>query len=75
MNCVIQPVPRQRLSKHISAATNMNATIEERYFLCGPCRDVITRPVGDNNSVMTARVQLKKKSLVLSLKGLDAKTK
>jgi hypothetical protein len=33
----------QRLGKHVRAATGTNATIEERYFLCGPCRDVISK--------------------------------
>jgi hypothetical protein len=29
--------------KHVPAATDRNATIEGRYFLCGPCRDVISK--------------------------------
>jgi hypothetical protein len=36
-------VSGQRLDKHISAATDTNSTIEERRFLCGPCRDIISK--------------------------------
>jgi hypothetical protein len=35
-------VSGQRLSKHVPAATDMNATIE-LYFLLGPYRDVISK--------------------------------
>jgi hypothetical protein len=30
-----------RLGKHFPSATNTHATIEERCFLCDPCREVI----------------------------------
>jgi hypothetical protein len=33
----------QQLSKHIPAATDTNAAIEEQCFLCGPCQDVISK--------------------------------
>jgi hypothetical protein len=33
----------QRLGKHIPTTTDVNATIEELCFLCGPCRDVISK--------------------------------
>jgi hypothetical protein len=33
----------QELGKHVPAAKNTHATIEELCFLCGPCREVITR--------------------------------
>jgi hypothetical protein len=38
----------------LSATTLLH--IEERYFLCGPCRDIITRIVGAMSSV-AVRVQ------------------
>jgi hypothetical protein len=41
----------QRLGKHVPAVMDTNATIEERCFLCGPCRDVITRTVWAFSSV------------------------
>jgi hypothetical protein len=44
-NSVTQPVSEQRLGKYVLAATNTHATIEERSFLCGPCREVITGTV------------------------------
>jgi hypothetical protein len=43
-------VSEQQLGKHVPAATDRNATIEERRFLCGPCREVITRTVGAMSS-------------------------
>jgi hypothetical protein len=36
-------VSGQRLSKHVPAATDTNPTTEGRCFLCGPCRDVISK--------------------------------
>jgi hypothetical protein len=39
-------VSGQRLGKHVNAATDTKATKEQEYFLCGPCREVITRAVG-----------------------------
>jgi hypothetical protein len=39
-------VSGQHLGKHVPVAMDTNATIEERCFLCGPCREVITRTVG-----------------------------
>jgi hypothetical protein len=39
-------VSGQQLGKHAPAAMNTHATIEERYFLRVPCREVITRTVG-----------------------------
>jgi hypothetical protein len=45
--------------KHIPAATNTHATIEllleKGCFLCGPCRDVITRTVGAMSSFVRRR--------------------
>jgi hypothetical protein len=51
--------PRDKVNKQrsflgngsVPAATNTHARIEERCFLCGPCREVITRTVGAMNSV------------------------
>jgi hypothetical protein len=39
---VVHPatVSAQRLGKHMPVATDTNSTIEERCFLCGPCRDI-----------------------------------
>jgi hypothetical protein len=39
-------VSRQRLGKHVPAAKDTIATIEELCFLCGPCRDVISKGQG-----------------------------
>jgi hypothetical protein len=33
----------QWLGKNVTAAMNTNTAIEERYFLYGPCRDVIRK--------------------------------
>jgi hypothetical protein len=56
----MQPVSKHRVGKHVSAATDTNATIGECHFLCGPCRDVISRTVwstaGSNTSTVTLRV-------------------
>jgi hypothetical protein len=41
----MQPVSKQRFGKHVRAATDTNATIKERCFLRGPCRDVISKTV------------------------------
>jgi hypothetical protein len=38
-------VSGQRLGKHVPAATDTNATIEELCFVCGPCRNIITDKV------------------------------
>jgi hypothetical protein len=48
----MQPFSKQQLSKYFSAATDTNATTEEWYFLCGPCRDVINRTFGSSKSVV-----------------------
>jgi hypothetical protein len=45
-------VSGQRLCKHVPAAKDTNATMEERCFLCGPCSDVISRAVGTMSSVV-----------------------
>jgi hypothetical protein len=43
-------VSGQRFGKHVPAAKNTPATIEllleMRCFLCGPCRDIMTRTAG-----------------------------
>lgn len=44
-------VSGQHLGKHVTAATDTNATIKERCYLCGPCRKVITRTVKARSSV------------------------
>jgi hypothetical protein len=36
-------VSGQRLGKHFPAETDTNTAIEERCFLCGPRRDVISK--------------------------------
>jgi hypothetical protein len=41
----MQPVSKQLFGKHVCAGTDTNGTIEERCFLCGPCRDVINKTV------------------------------
>jgi hypothetical protein len=45
-------VSGQLLGNHVPAAKDTNATTEERCFLCGPCRDVITRRTGVMSSVV-----------------------
>jgi hypothetical protein len=42
----MQHVSGKKFGKHVPVATNMHATTEERCFLCGPCREVITRRAG-----------------------------
>jgi hypothetical protein len=42
----IKPVSVKRLGEHVPAATDASAKIEELCFLCGPCRDIISK--GDN---------------------------
>jgi hypothetical protein len=42
-----------RFGKHDPAATDTNATIEERCFLCDLCREVITRTDSAMSSVVT----------------------
>jgi hypothetical protein len=44
-------VSGQQLGKYIPAATDMNATIEERCFLGGLYREVITRAAGAMSSI------------------------
>jgi hypothetical protein len=39
----VAAVSAKRLSEHVQAATDTKATIEERCFLCGPSRDVISK--------------------------------
>jgi hypothetical protein len=41
-------IPGQRVGKHVPAMTDTNATIEERCFVCGPCRDIMSRTVWSN---------------------------
>jgi hypothetical protein len=36
-------VSGQQLRKHVPEEANLHATIEERCFLCGPCREIMTR--------------------------------
>jgi hypothetical protein len=47
----MQPIFWQQLSEHVSAATDMHATIEEQCFVYGPCREVMTRTVRAIRSV------------------------
>jgi hypothetical protein len=74
---------RPFLGKHVPAATNMQATIEERYFLCDPSRDVITRTAGamrgelssarepeKNGAIFHLTVQLWATTQALKLKNL-----
>jgi hypothetical protein len=42
----MQPVSKQRLSKHVLARTNTRATIEERCFVLGVPRGYIARTPG-----------------------------
>jgi hypothetical protein len=67
-------VSEQQLGKHVPAATDTNATIVERYFLIGPCREVITRTVGATNSVdselSSAREAVKTEPERMKLKNL-----
>jgi hypothetical protein len=49
-------VSGQRLCRHVPAATYTKVTIEELCFICGPCRDVISKEQGETkfNSVREA---------------------
>jgi hypothetical protein len=51
----MQPVSGKQLGKDVPDATNTYATIEELCFLCGPCREVITRSVGAMSELSSAR--------------------
>jgi hypothetical protein len=44
----MQPVSKQRFGKHVSAATDTNATIGERCFLFGSCEVVIKKSSAEN---------------------------
>jgi hypothetical protein len=50
----MQSVPGQLFGKHVPAAKNTHATIEERCSLCGPCREVITRTAGAMSQLRSA---------------------
>jgi hypothetical protein len=43
--------PLNSFSRHVPAATNTHATLEEQCFLLGPCREFITQTVGAMRSV------------------------
>jgi hypothetical protein len=52
----MQPIPRQRISKHVPTATNLNTTIEYCWkwcFLIGPCKVVIRKTVGATQLVVS----------------------
>jgi hypothetical protein len=85
------PVSKQPLGKHVPAETNTRATIEERYFRCGPRRGFILKGImlkakhihkrkphllvrEDVTYGLVPQEFSWKKSLVVSLKGSDAKT-
>jgi hypothetical protein len=63
-------VSGQQLFEDVPAATDTNATIEEQYFLCGSCREVVTRTVGAMNSVSSSRKTMKKGPERVKLKNL-----
>lgn len=44
--CVATSLYATIYGKHVPAATNMHETIKERCFLCGRCREFITRTAG-----------------------------
>jgi hypothetical protein len=44
-------VSGQHLGNYVTTATDTNATINERCFLCGSCREVVTRTVKARRSV------------------------
>jgi hypothetical protein len=48
-------ISEQQLRKHVPAATNTQAAVEERCFLCGPCREIIPRTVGAMSGLSSAR--------------------
>jgi hypothetical protein len=47
MGGYIGAVSEQRLGEYFPAEADTNASIEELCFLCGPCRDVISKGQGD----------------------------
>jgi hypothetical protein len=65
-------VSGQRLNKQFSMATNTHATIElllEMWcFICGPCRDVITRIVGAMSSESYTRVEAGSNTSTIALR-------
>jgi hypothetical protein len=44
-------VSGQRLGKHLPVAADTKAAIEELCFMCGPCRDVISKEQGQFSPV------------------------
>jgi hypothetical protein len=55
----MQTVTRQRTSKHVPAATNMNIKIEillERCFLLDSCKVVIRKTIGAMQLVVSCRL-------------------
>jgi hypothetical protein len=46
------PFLNKRFGKLVSAATDTNTKLEERYFLCVPCRGVISRTVWSSELVV-----------------------
>jgi hypothetical protein len=58
----------QWLGEHVPAAADTNATIEELCFLCGPCRDVISK--GQGQSLVTSLWE----SVKRGLEGVKLKT-
>jgi hypothetical protein len=61
MDMYTRVVSGQRLGKHVPSATDTNATIKELYFLCGPCRGVISK--GQGHLVVSSVLESAKKRL------------
>jgi hypothetical protein len=61
----------QRLGKHVHAATDTNATIEERCLLCGPCRDVINKGKSKSIQLRSVPKAVKKGLERVKLKNLQ----
>jgi hypothetical protein len=57
---------QQQLCKHVPAVTDTNATTKERYFLYGPCREVITGTAGAMSSIEFCMGGWEKITLLLS---------
>jgi hypothetical protein len=56
--------------KHVPAATDTNAAIEERCFVCAACREFITMAAGALSELSSAREAVEKEPERLKLKNL-----
>jgi hypothetical protein len=67
---------RQRLGKHVPAATDTHATIGvlwKRCFLLGPCKGVIRKTAGATQSICRVEAESNTSTVALRVAGGDEK--